>query len=261
MVWCYEGSHKKTSMEQRSALITIASRSGGRFRCFKKAKQFYQWSLKQNNPFILCTDWREAKPCVQAMTHQGQHVRALFTIVVCASDKQQTKAQSWLSKLTEWRDVVHVVVDFSSIERMVPGLLPLALQALDNSADTQRCQDGGVQAQELQATPNSALIQPTVACGKALPQQIKLAEATHMKNAQAPVAIQESQDAKHTCHVFQQTHFGQYEVLASQPPSANVMWLWQSAPPTHMAPVWMIDNCPVKTEEVLLAARPDTYED
>jgi len=265
MVWCYEGSHKQASMEHRSALHAIAVRSGGCFHCFRKAKQFHQWYLKQTKPFILCTDWREAKPCVQAMTKEGWQTRALFTIVVCASEKQKARAQAWHSKLTERRDIVHVVVNFSSIEWMVPSLLPLALRVLKNSADTQCSHDGGVQTQELQATPKTSLMQPTVACGKAssVLRQIKLEEAIQMESTQTSLATGESQpqDAMRTCNAFEQTHFRQHEVQVPQAPSPMVMGPWQSAPPTFLAPVWMMDNCPVKTEKILLEAQPDRYED
>jgi len=264
MVWCYEGCHKLTCMEHRSALHAIAGRSGGCFRCFRKAKKFDQWYLKQTKPFMLCTDWREAKPCIRVMTNRDQHARAFFTVVVCASEKQKARAQSWLSKLTEWRDNVHIVVDFSSIERMVPSLLPLALRVLDNSVDTRCCHDG-VRTQELQATPKFALMQPTVACGQASSalRQIKLEEVILMENTQAPLATGESQlqDAQRTCHDFQQAHFRQNEVQASQAPLAMVTYLWQGAPSTYMAPVWMMENCPVKTEKLLLEALPDIYED
>jgi len=273
LVWCYEGSYKMASVEYRSAFISIAGRSGGCFRCFRKAKQFDQWSLQQTKPFILCTDWREAKPCVQAMTHQARQNWAHSTIVICANEKQKGRAESWLSKLTEWRATVHIEVGFSSIKEIVPSLLPGTLQAFDNSAVTQCFHDGDVQTRQLQATPGYASMQSTVACGKAssLLENIKLEEATCTGEAQGPLATGESQpkDAARMCHAFQQTHFRPYEGQApqvfshqlGQAPSAMVMWVWQSVPPAQMAPVWMFDQCPVETEKVLLAALPDIYED
>jgi len=246
MVWCYEKAHKRESMENRATLTAVAQRSGGFFRSFKKAKQFDKWSLTQTKPFILCTDWREAKPCLQTMTLQGQQNRALFTILVCATERQRGRAESWLCKLNQRRDPVHIVDDFCSIESMVPSLLPQALQAMDSFSNALCSHDGDVQMQVLQPTRESALMQPTVACTTTLStrQDIKLEEAIRTENAQVLLATEgQPKCAGNQCNVFfQHTQCRQYGVQAPQMFSHQLnhapltKFMLQTCPPTLMVP-------------------------
>lgn len=77
----------------------------------KKANKFAMWLLTARcKPFILVTDWREVKPCLQVLEPQPMEKKPVFTMVLCdASQNNYERAQQWASSLPPRKDPVHAV--------------------------------------------------------------------------------------------------------------------------------------------------------
>jgi len=98
----------------REALSRHAKELGGGFKCFKRSEHFADWSFHVTIPYILFTDWREAKHCTS-----GMKKRAMFTVILCADERQERRAQQWVSNFMRRKDPIHLVVT-SSLEFAVP---------------------------------------------------------------------------------------------------------------------------------------------
>lgn len=65
LVWCSEKCHREDS-KIREDIVELASRLGWRPVLLKRAKRFRSLSLRRDlRPYVLISDWREAKPCMQ----------------------------------------------------------------------------------------------------------------------------------------------------------------------------------------------------
>eukprot|EP00443_Scrippsiella_acuminata_P029757 CAMPEP_0115259308 /NCGR_PEP_ID=MMETSP0270-20121206/47755_1 /TAXON_ID=71861 /ORGANISM="Scrippsiella trochoidea, Strain CCMP3099" /LENGTH=399 /DNA_ID=CAMNT_0002675109 /DNA_START=102 /DNA_END=1301 /DNA_ORIENTATION=+ len=96
LIWCHERCHKEENEACRQALQDEIRGHGASLVCLKKAGQFGLWL--QRNPdarYALVTDWREAKPCMEAVE---SHV-PMLAIVVCDMARQATRAMEWTHSL------------------------------------------------------------------------------------------------------------------------------------------------------------------
>jgi hypothetical protein len=65
IVWCSERCYKAENDERRARLSELAQTAGATLVLLKKAHKFAAWLAKaQRPPYILLTDWREAKAIV-----------------------------------------------------------------------------------------------------------------------------------------------------------------------------------------------------
>mmetsp|Transcript_108310 Transcript_108310/g.316849 ORF Transcript_108310/g.316849 Transcript_108310/m.316849 type:complete len:365 (-) Transcript_108310:379-1473(-) len=112
LVWCHERCHKQESVPRRSLLSQLAAEAGASLVCLKKADKFAAWAAHaERPPFVLLTDWREAKPCLQALAPQPQHCRPLLTVILADDAKQFERASLWAGSLPESTGSVHVFPD------------------------------------------------------------------------------------------------------------------------------------------------------
>lgn len=81
--------------ELRKALAGRIAREGPhRLICFRKAQHFVQWLSEQASPpLVLLTDWREAKPCVEAQEERDSW--SGHTLVYTEAQQPFVRASKW----------------------------------------------------------------------------------------------------------------------------------------------------------------------
>jgi len=110
-VWCSERCYKAENDERRERLTELAQSAGATLILLKKAHKFAAWLAKaQRPPYILLTDWREAKPSLQVAAQEPVHNQPVFSLVVCDDEeKAYERAKQWMDELPPRADPVHVV--------------------------------------------------------------------------------------------------------------------------------------------------------
>mmetsp|Transcript_131831 Transcript_131831/g.263085 ORF Transcript_131831/g.263085 Transcript_131831/m.263085 type:complete len:286 (+) Transcript_131831:57-914(+) len=118
LVWCNEHIHKPQFDAQRIAVSTAMAQAGASLLCLKKGAQFSTWAAAAcRAPFVLLTNWREAKPCMAA-AQQYPWSYPVFTVVICEQHVQYMRARAWLEN--DPRLAQHVqVVDDSACPRLL----------------------------------------------------------------------------------------------------------------------------------------------
>jgi len=141
LVWCHERCHKQESEARRRLLSEAAREAGAHLMCHKKASTFAMWlAHTQRAPFVLLTDWREVKPCMEAVAQQPPHNQPALTVVLAELPRQFDRASAWAqdhwlnyaSPVCVCKDLGHpkvffaqLVHKFLSVATKLPGqLLP-----------------------------------------------------------------------------------------------------------------------------------------
>lgn len=111
IVWCSERCYKAENDERRERLHELAQSAGATLVLHKKAAKLAAWLAKaQQQPYILLTDWREAKPSLQATAKEPVHNQPVFSLVLCDGDeKAYERAKQWMEELPPRIDPVHVM--------------------------------------------------------------------------------------------------------------------------------------------------------
>lgn len=111
IVWCSERCYKAENDERRERLTELAQSAGATLVLLKKNHKFAAWLAKaQRPPYILLTDWREAKPSLQVAAQEPVHNQPVFTLVVCdEEEKAYERARQWMEELPPRADPVHVI--------------------------------------------------------------------------------------------------------------------------------------------------------
>jgi len=124
LVWCSERCFKEDNAQRREVLEDLAESAGASLVSFKKASKFAIWLVNTpHKPFILVTDWREVKPCLQVSELQPVEYQPVFTVVLCDSDqKNYERAQLWASSLPPRKDPVHVVSSLDFLQSFISTL-------------------------------------------------------------------------------------------------------------------------------------------
>lgn len=124
LVWCYERSHKPENIEIRRSMQRSVQEDGGSLVCLKKALQFGLWMDRSNRPgFALLTDWREAQPCMQAISQHTGRNRPMLTIVLCDSQRQCIRATAWSQSLGPHVGPVHVYAENDVSPQLLIGIV------------------------------------------------------------------------------------------------------------------------------------------
>jgi len=136
LVWCCESCHKSQSNNLRDALLDICRKVGAELICLKKAAKFAAWSssLSHYQRFALLTDWREAKPCVEAFAEGA----IPFTIIIyCDSVQSFRRASAWVSQLDpKFGGHAHVCSGISDLEPVLLQEISLFYSGMDNLRHT-----------------------------------------------------------------------------------------------------------------------------
>jgi len=149
LVWCNEHIHKPQCDAQRIAVSTAVAQAGARLLCLKKGAQFNTWAaFASRPPFVLLTNWREAKPCIAA-AQQHPWSYPVFTVVICEQHVQYMRARAWLENDQRLAQRVQVVDD-SACPRL------LALEMLSRLSG-----NGLPQKQHVTRQPSSPTFAPS----------------------------------------------------------------------------------------------------
>mmetsp|Transcript_2612 Transcript_2612/g.6097 ORF Transcript_2612/g.6097 Transcript_2612/m.6097 type:complete len:287 (-) Transcript_2612:241-1101(-) len=106
IVWCHERCHKDALTVRRRNLQNAAHHVDGSLECFKKAAKFAVWLAEAEvepersaAPYVLFTDWREVKPCMEHLLSHHPVQKPLATIVHCESRVHFIRATAWMHTL------------------------------------------------------------------------------------------------------------------------------------------------------------------
>jgi len=100
LVWCYERCYKSDADAFRSGIAELAESSHGTLLCFKKACGLKKWLAEGSDTrWVLVTDWREAKPCVQLWAECVR--RPDLILVVTDGERQMKRSLGWQTELQE----------------------------------------------------------------------------------------------------------------------------------------------------------------
>jgi len=285
LIWCYENCFKESCIELRKDLGRCVKDKGGGFKCFRKARQFVEWSrsVRAKKPYVLFTDWREVKQCVAAMTIQAFSSRAVATVVFCMDARQQRRAQLWADSLTELGSV-HIVQGFPSADVDIKRLLTQAFQVSDGHDGQAMYFNHGAQVGETKSISRLTLPKPArdeMEAADASVQKLPQPESTQLNGGVQALCM--FQHTKATNDGVQEHGLSQLELLkkddekrlqmlqshhencstatpvVSQAAAATVTFPSSVGP--HVAKIWTLLKCPMQVERALLDAMPDHYED
>lgn len=117
LVWCHERCHKPENEGLRALLGDAARSAGAALVCFKKASKFAVWLWSaQRPPYILLTDWRELKPCINTAKQVHISNQPTFTVVFCQEARLHERASAWAKSLPPRADPVHVCKDLTFLK-------------------------------------------------------------------------------------------------------------------------------------------------
>eukprot|EP00928_Gymnodinium_smaydae_P072071 TRINITY_DN554_c1_g3_i1.p1 TRINITY_DN554_c1_g3~~TRINITY_DN554_c1_g3_i1.p1 ORF type:complete len:235 (+),score=51.93 TRINITY_DN554_c1_g3_i1:108-812(+) len=99
LVWCSERCFKKDQADTLEKAEAATTKIGASLVRMRKTARFSQWFLNRKSqaaPYILVTDWREAKPSFSHLLESAHYGTApeLF-IVVCDKPATRSRAASW----------------------------------------------------------------------------------------------------------------------------------------------------------------------
>jgi len=277
-----------------------AQKYGAELVCMKTSHMFQQWLSTTKEPYVLFTDWREVKHCVEAMTLQGPESRPMFTSVFCIHVKQQCRAECWVSTLAGRIDPIYINGSLPLAESTAMSLLLQASKVLGNDVqDSSMSPLNELMNGDVQMSCSFEVVHPTKN-DEFLPrfeevQPMKdVVEATqrpyHTLSRRTDVAMlpvfelarPENGMQAHTVshwshltkdvpvpHAFQQSRMKENQVqakCANIPVSVvlranpDVTYL-QSKVTAHVAWIWESLVSPAEVEKALLAAMPESYEE
>mmetsp|Transcript_14530 Transcript_14530/g.25669 ORF Transcript_14530/g.25669 Transcript_14530/m.25669 type:complete len:381 (+) Transcript_14530:129-1271(+) len=107
VVWCHEHCHKSHNDVWRKTLWRTCREHEASLVCHKKAAKFEAWlSCAKQPDYILVTDWREAKPCMEVISKGFKYAQM---IVYCEAENTFRKATEWVKNLPPLAGPVCVV--------------------------------------------------------------------------------------------------------------------------------------------------------
>jgi len=114
VVWCHEHCHKSHNDARKKALADLCFEHEASLVCHKKAAKFGVWlSCTVQPDYILITDWREAKPCIDIIS---TGLRFTQMIVYCDTDSTLRKASEWVNRLPAEAGRVHAVKGMDGVQ-------------------------------------------------------------------------------------------------------------------------------------------------
>jgi hypothetical protein len=104
LLWVHERCQKPESATFCAALQREVHAKGGRICFMKKAQKFAQWlhpSVPDACPYVLLTDWREVKPCFEAVSADPTLQSPVATIVLVPDGRSALRANAWCKEQRE----------------------------------------------------------------------------------------------------------------------------------------------------------------
>lgn len=264
----------------RKMLRRKAQQYGAELLCLKKAHMFQQWLSVATERYVLFTDWREVKHCIEAVALQGPEGRPMFTSVFCIDTKQQCRADHWVSTLAARTDPIYINGSLSFAESTVMSLLQQAskmpstdVRVPSMSTLSQRMNGDAQMSYSLQPTKNVVQATQGPTERRTDVSILPLFELTQPKNdMQAHSLSQRTQLTKQDVPVTQlknnQIHTLSLCVMkTADNPTAAVghanpeVTNLQSKVSAHIAWIWKSLASATEVEKALLAAMPESYEE
>eukprot|EP00449_Zooxanthella_nutricula_P006334 CAMPEP_0198509928 /NCGR_PEP_ID=MMETSP1462-20131121/13870_1 /TAXON_ID=1333877 /ORGANISM="Brandtodinium nutriculum, Strain RCC3387" /LENGTH=285 /DNA_ID=CAMNT_0044239249 /DNA_START=63 /DNA_END=920 /DNA_ORIENTATION=- len=115
LVWCHERCFKDEST--RAAISHLVDQRGGLLTSIKKAKTFETKFLSAHpSPFVLLTDGREIKPCMEAIAQQPVH-RPFQVFALVENAKHAARVAGWFrdSRHPQLVRRIHVIQDIGRL--------------------------------------------------------------------------------------------------------------------------------------------------
>jgi len=111
MVWCHERCHKPDSEAFRRELAESVEHMQGNLVLLRKACGLERWTAEAPSaPWILLTDWREAKPSVQFLCGSTLARQPDMIVVYTDGERQSRRSAGWCRELPEaFRNQVCIV--------------------------------------------------------------------------------------------------------------------------------------------------------
>ncbi|CAE8634228.1 unnamed protein product, partial [Polarella glacialis] len=112
VVWCFERSNKPDMKDTKNLLMSMANKCNANVACIKKAEKFLSYLGKCTHDYVLVTDWREVKPCIEMLETMPDDSLPKFVAVICQQKKQYENASYWATNLNNPRVQINVLLDF-----------------------------------------------------------------------------------------------------------------------------------------------------
>jgi hypothetical protein len=273
IVWCSERCYKAENDERRARLSELAQTAGATLVLLKKAHKFAAWLAKaQRPPYILLTDWREAKPSLQVAAQEPVHNQPVFSLVLCDDEeKAYERAKQWMEELPPRADPVHVIREGGlDVLKQFLGNLGEKSPTSERVSTNSSCTDGDYGS--VTSTPRSS--------GTGIRNGLPMVNLFMSER----VTFQQDQDASPRCEeepiqavppddagIFQtsgiETHDGLLESTGIDEVRQEVTWLeslQNSALPPEVPDLLSLvlrHRTPAEVAALLHAAQPDVYDD
>lgn len=131
LVWCHGRCCKEDTEELRDAIADVAQEAGGSLVCRKKAHKFAFWVAngppgeKNSAPYVLLSDWREIKPCMQVIAQCAARDFPLVIAVLSDQPTQHERIVAWAEQVAaEGFARVHVIEDVSELRGLLQQARP-----------------------------------------------------------------------------------------------------------------------------------------
>lgn len=142
VVWCDETCHKSQNDDQRKGLWRFCRDRKASLLCLKKATKFATWLESVLHPnYILFTDWREAKPCMDAVVASKAMFRQM--VVFCETDQMFKRASDWAGKLPLEAGLVHISKSAADRDGLMKNLISQLASTSTISSATSDCKQAG----------------------------------------------------------------------------------------------------------------------
>lgn len=127
LVWCHDRYQQLTRArtDRRKAFEEATAASDAELMYLRKACHFEAWCRRQSTiPYILLTDWREAKPCMEVVVGLKAEQRPVFMVVICEVSRERTRATRWAQSLaTDAATPLYIHHNIDSQYSLVDGLI------------------------------------------------------------------------------------------------------------------------------------------
>lgn len=117
LVWCHERVHKQECAAQRRAMGEAAKSAKASMLAPKKAAKFVTWLTQAKRPpYVLLTDWREVKPCLEAVAVLPRRPWPALTVVIAEQPRLYERACHWAANQPPDVGPIHVFRDTSPFD-------------------------------------------------------------------------------------------------------------------------------------------------
>jgi len=125
LIWCQECCHKQECKLERTVINDTAHDMGASLVCFKKAAKFAKCMEQfSQSSYGLLTDWKEAKPCLEAAEACPPSARRpAFVVIYCQPPKCRDRATSWAVARPPGAIPVRILPDLNLLEICLNGLM------------------------------------------------------------------------------------------------------------------------------------------